>query len=115
MPTWWNGVYPSLVATPMRSEAVQSPEEVASLADTASTVSTVDSVRRLSMEAFSLATSISTRAYNPAAAPAGTGVPTATATGRTIGLINRVAAGHLANTPGGWGATSESEMDAGYL
>jgi hypothetical protein len=73
MTTWWNGVYPSLVATPMKSEAVQSPEEVASLADTASTVLTADSVRRLSMEAFSLATSISaapTTRRRPRPAPA---------------------------------------------
>ena len=73
MTTWWNDVYPSLIATPLKSEAVQLPDEAASLARTASTVSTVDSVRRLSMEAFSLATSLSTGAYNPAAAPAGTG------------------------------------------
>ena len=42
------------------------------------------------MEAFSLAISIATGAYNPAAAPAGTGVPTATATARTVQIISKV-------------------------
>jgi hypothetical protein len=116
MTTWWNDVFPSLVAAAMRSGAVLAhPDGVADLANDASSAATIDSVRRLSMEALSLATSIATGAYNPAAAPAGTGVPTATARARTIEIIRKVAAGHVANTPGGWGATSQSMFLAAYL
>jgi len=63
------------------------------------------------MEAFSLATSIATGAYDPV----GTGVPTATATARTIEIISKVVAGHLTSSPGGWGASSESMFFAAYL
>ena len=114
MTTWWNTIYPSLIAAPMKSEAMFG-DQVAPLTFSAATVSTTDSVRRLCMEAFSLATSLATGAYNPTAAPAGTGVATATATSRTIEIISKVAAGHLVNKSGGWGATTESELDAGYL
>jgi len=112
MTTWWNDVYPSLIAAPMRSEAALiSPDDVRRLTYSATTVSTVDSVRRLCMEAFSLATSIATGAYDPV----GTGVPTATATARTIEIISKVVAGHLTSSPGGWGASSESMFFAAYL
>jgi hypothetical protein len=112
--TWWNTIYPSLIAAPMKSEAMFG-DNTAPLTFSAATVSTTDSVRRLCMEAYSLATSLATGAYNPAAAPAGTGVPTATAASRTIQIISKVVAGHMVNTPGGWGATTESELDTGYL
>jgi hypothetical protein len=115
MTTWWKDVYPSLVAAPMRTGVVPGPGEVPSLMYSAASVNATDSVRRLSMEAFSLATSIGTGAYNPAAAPAGTGVPTATAASRTIQIISQVVAGHLTERPGGWGATSESMFCAAYL
>ena len=114
MTTWWNTIYPSLIGAPMKSEAMLG-DQVAPLMFSAATVSTTDSVRRLCMEAFSLATSLATGAYNPAAAPAGTGIPTATATSRTIELISKVVAGHLVNKSGGWGATTESELDTAYL
>ena len=67
MTTWWNHVYPSLKAAPMKSEAALiSPDDVRRLTYSATAVSTVDSVRRLCMEAFSLATSIATGADDPA-------------------------------------------------
>jgi hypothetical protein len=110
--TWWRDVYPSLVGAPMKSAAAQiSPDDVRGLTYSATTVSTVDSVRRLCMEAFSLATSIATGAYDPA----GTGVTTADATDRTIQIISKVVAGHLTSSPGGWGATSQSMFLASYL
>jgi hypothetical protein len=115
MTTWWNDVYPSLVAARMRTTVTPGPGEVPSLMFSAANVDTTDSVRRLSMEAFSLATSIATGAYNPAAAPAGTGVPTATAASRTIQIISKVVSGHLTERPAGWGATSESMFCAAYL
>ena len=100
MTTWWNTIYPSLIGAPMKSEATLG-DQVKPLTFSAATVSTTDSVRRLCMEAFSLATSLATGGYNPAAAPAGTGVATATATSRTIELISKVVAGHLVNKSGG--------------
>jgi hypothetical protein len=99
----------------MHSAVLISPDDVAALTFSATTVDTTDSVRRLSMQAYSLATAIATGAYNPAAAPAGTGVSTATATQRTVEIIARVVAGHDANAPGGWGATSQSMLDAAYV
>jgi hypothetical protein len=111
MTTWWNTIYPTLIAAPMRSSVTVSPDDVAALTYSAATVSTTDSVRRLIMEAYSLATAIGTGAYNPTA----TGVPTATATSRTVTIISRVTAGHVANATGGWGATSESMFYAAYL
>ena len=115
--TWWKSIYPSLAGAPMKSEILNaiSPDNVPALTFSATTVNTTDAVRRLSMEAFSLATSIATGAYNPAAAPAGTGVLTATATYDTLQIINKVASSHMVNMSGGWGATSESELDATYI
>jgi hypothetical protein len=113
MTTWWTSVYPSLVKTAMRSEI--SPDDVSALstdATSATTVDTSDNTRRLCMEAFSMAVSIATGAYNAALA---SGVPTATATTRTVQIISKVVAAHLVNTPGGWGATSESPFYAAYI
>ena len=119
MTTWWTSVYPSLVSAPMHSEIA--PDDVAALsteatsdASTASTVNTSDNTRRLCMEAFSLAVSLATGAYNPA----DTGTPqtsAATATARTVTIIGEVAAAHLVNKPGGWGATTESTFYAAYV
>jgi hypothetical protein len=132
--TWKNGIYPALIGAPMKSEI--SPDAVNALtatepetanapgaASAAASVNTTDSVRRLSMEAFSLATSIATGAYNPNSAQAatdpGTGVPTSTATSFTIQIIGKVVSQHLTSTPvstsGGWGATSESQIDSAYI
>jgi hypothetical protein len=113
MTTWWNDVYPSLAGTTMRSEI--SPDDVSALstdAISASTVNTTDNTRRLCMEAFSMAVSIATGAYNPADSG---NVSTATATSRTVQIISKVVAAHLVTTPGGWGATTESTFYAAYI
>ncbi len=128
MTTWKNKVYPAVVGAPMKSEIL--PNDVNALTGTeaetasaAASVNTTDSVRRLSMEAFSLATSIATGAYNPNpptdSTDPGTGVSTATATSFTVQIISKVAAAHLVNTPvsasSGWGATTESQLDSTYI
>jgi hypothetical protein len=115
MTTWWNTVYPHLIVAPMTSAAMPSIDDVTQLTFSAQTVVTTDSVRRLVMEAYSLATSIATGAYNPAAAPAGTGVTNAVATSRTIEIITKVVAGHITVKQHGWGATSQSSFLAAYL
>jgi hypothetical protein len=101
MTTWWNSVAPQLLAAPMTNATAFQPNGTA----------TTDVIRRLSSEAYSLATAISTGTYDPAA----TGVSTATATARVIQIINTVAAGHVVNTPGGWGANWQSMFWAAYL
>jgi hypothetical protein len=118
MTTWWNTVYPALVTSPLTSAATPPPEDVPALSigpvtasASAAAVNTTDAVRRLSMEAYSLATSLATGAYNPA----GTGVSTATATQRTVTIIGNVVAAHLTSRQHGWGATSQSMMDAAYI
>jgi len=129
MTTWWNTIEPALVGAPMKSEI--SPNDVQALTVTpssaanspaATTVNTTDSVRRLSMEAFSLATSIATGAYGQAysQAPSSVGnISTATATTRTVSIIAAVAAHHLTTTAvsstTGWGATTESQLDSAYI
>ncbi len=101
MTTWWNTVAPQLLAAPMTNATAFQPNGTAA----------TDVIRRLSSEAYSLAAAISTGAYDPAT----TGVPTATATARVAQIINTVAAGHLVNTPGGWGANWQSMFWASYL
>jgi hypothetical protein len=110
MTTWWNDVYPSLVRAPMHSQILL--DDVPALTISATTVNTGDNTRRLCMEAFSLAVSIATGAYNPADSG---NVSTATATRRTVTIISKVVAAHLANMPGGWGATTESTFYAAYV
>jgi len=115
MTTWWNDVYPSLVGAPMHSEIGMDDVSALSLSSTgsnAATVNTGDNTRRLCMEAFSMAVSLATGAYNPADSG---NVSTATATARTVQIISRVAAAHLVNMPGGWGATTESTFYAAYV
>jgi len=129
MTTWWTNVEPALIGAPMKSEI--SPNDVHALTGTesrtangsaATTVNTTDSIRRLSMEAFSLATSIATgeyqQAYNQAPSSVGN-VTTATATTRTVSIVSAVAAHHLTTTPvsttTGWGATTESQLDSAYI
>ncbi len=110
MTTWWNDVYPSLVSAPMRSQIT--PDDVAALGSAAASVDTRDNTRRLCMEAFSLAVSLATGAYDPAASG---NVATSTATSRTVTIIGKVVAAHLANKPGGWGASTESTFYAAYI
>lgn len=92
--TWWSSVAPALLTGPMTNAAA----------------STTGAVRRLSMQAYGLATALATGAYDPA----DTGVSTATATADAIRVINTVAAGHMVNAPGGWGATWDSDYYAAY-
>jgi hypothetical protein len=115
MTTWWNTVYPHLIAAPMTSAAMPSVDDVTQLTFSPSTVQSVDAVRRLAMEAYSLATSISTGAYNPSAAPAGTGVATAVATSRTVEIISRLVASHITVKQRGWGVTYQSPFLAAYV
>ena len=95
MTTWWNGEAQTLLADPLTSSAQSDPE---------------DTVRRLSMEAFSLSTAIATGAYDPSV----TTVPVSTATARTVSLISRVASTHVSNQSNGWGASWQSTMWSGY-
>jgi hypothetical protein len=128
--TWWKNVAPALLGAPMKSEI--SPNDVQALTVTGpsasnapaatTTVNTGDAVRRLSMEAFSLATSIATGEYNQAytQAPASVGnVSTATATQDAVKIISTIAAHHLTVTPvsstTGWGASTESQLDSAYI
>lgn len=124
--TWRTSIEPALIGAPLKSEVMLSPDDVKALtankpetalapqtAGAAATVNTTDAVRRLCMEALSLATSISTGAYN---APAG--YTTAQATSFTVGIISKIVSQHLTTTPvstsGGWGATTESQLDSAY-
>jgi hypothetical protein len=113
MTTWWNSVYPSLAAAPMKSQSVpDSPSAIGITPAAASAVNTSDNTRRMCMEAYSLAVSLTTGAYNPAASG---NVSAATATSRTVTIINKVVGAHLVNMPGGWGATTESTFYAAYI
>lgn len=94
MTTWWNSVAPGLLATPMT--------DAGSLANSA--------IRRLSMQAYSLATALATNEYDASA----TGVPVATARADVAQIINTVAAGQMVNTPGGWGQAWGDDLYAAY-
>ncbi len=96
MTTWWKDVAPSLLAYPINSDEQHNSQDV---------------VRRLSMESFSLSTSLATKTYNQTAV----GVTTATATTRTIQMIDRVASMHVTNHKDGWGACWQSSMWSNYV
>lgn len=93
--TWWPATAPSLLAKPMDSKQQSDG---------------TDSVRRLSMESFSLAVSLRTGAYSPQV----TGVSSAQATAVAIRLVDAVASAHAANRMGGWGESWQSAMWASY-
>lgn len=95
MTTWWAGDAVSLLKDPLTN---------------ASARGSTDPVRRLSMEAFSLATSLSTCAYNPAI----TGVSKDVATARAVQLISYVASHHVANKVDGWGGGWQGGLWTGY-
>jgi hypothetical protein len=101
MTTWWNSVAPSLLNAPLTNTTAFNTGDQ----------TTYDSIRRLSSEAYSLATAIATGEYNPTV----TGVSTAIATTRVEQIISAVAQAHLVNTPGGWGANWQSMFWAAYL
>lgn len=94
MTTWWNSVAPGLLTEPL-TNAQDGSDAV---------------IRRLASEAYSLATSLTSGAYDPTA----TGVPASTATADAVQLITAVANAHMANSPGGWGAKWTSSFDAAY-
>jgi hypothetical protein len=88
---WWPQVAPTLMAAPMDRNAQRDG---------------ADSIRRLSMEAFSLAASLRTGAYDAAA----TNVTPAAAEQAAASIVNRVAATHVANRANGWGGSWQSAL-----
>lgn len=94
--TWWPSTAPLLLAKPMDGKQKSDP---------------TDSVRRLGMESFSLAMSLTTGAYSPQV----TGVSAAKATAIAVRLVDAVAASHAANRVGGWGESWQSAMWASYV
>lgn len=96
MTPWWNDVAPALLAYPINSNEQHNSQDV---------------VRRLSMQAFSIGTSLATNAYDETAI----GVPADIATTRTIQMIDRVASMHVTNHADGWGACWQSPMWSNYV
>ncbi len=94
--TWWPTTAKSLLAAPMLANQQYDPN---------------DSVRRLGMEAFSLAVSLREGAYDPAV----TGMSAANATGVIARIVDAVAADHISNRLGGWGGSWQSDMWASYV
>ncbi len=89
--TWWPTVAPGLLTSPLDKNAQ---------------ADSTDAVRRLSMEAFSLATSLASGAYDPIQ----TGASTQTATNVVTQIVNTVACRHRANRVSGWGGSWQSAM-----
>lgn len=69
-----------------------------------------DPVRRLSMEAFSLATALSTNTYDSTV----TGVSKDVAIARTVQLIRYVHSQHVSNTVNGWGSDWQGSLWSSY-
>ena len=93
--TWWTGTAPGLLATPHGSNAQ---------------LDATDSIRRLSMEAFSLSVALATGAYDPAA----NATTASQATGIISQIVVNVACSHRANHVGGWGSSWQSAMWSSY-
>ncbi len=89
--TWWPQTAPGLLVAPMTSTSFGP-----------------DDVRRVSMEALSLAIALRTGAYDPSA----TGVSAAGATQVVAEIVSVVAAHHRANVVGGWGSSWQSPLFA---
>ena len=115
MTTWWNDVYPALIAAPMHSEI--SPDDVAALSINSAEARPPQSTRvttrgGCAWRRSDLAVSIATGAYNPADSG---GISTTEAT-TAHGHDHREGRGRpLVNMPGGWGASSESTFYAAYI
>lgn len=92
MTTWWNGPAQTLLAVNLPGN-------------------THDAVRRLSMEALSLSTSLATGVYDQTVI----GVTNSAALDRTAQLIASVASWHMTNRAGGWGEGWQTPMWAGTL
>lgn len=95
MTTWWNSVAPGLLTTPLTADAQSDGQ---------------DTVRRLAMTAFGLSAALASGSYDATA----TGVSADVATSRTVQLLDRVAATHVASAPGGWGASWQSTLWSNY-
>lgn len=95
MNTWWSGAGASLLTDPLTQ---------------ASARASADPVRRLSMEAFGLATSLSTCAYDASV----TGVSSDVAMQRTVQLISYVASHHVSNKVDGWGGGWQGSLWTAY-
>ncbi|GAA1900704.1 hypothetical protein [Lapillicoccus jejuensis] len=98
MGTWWQTVAPGLLAAPAGRTMV-----------TTGTSPTVDPVRRLSMTALALSTSLATGAYDESSV----GVPAAVARQRLVTILRRVTTTHAATTPDGWGDSWQSTLWSG--
>ena len=85
---WWSGPAQTLLVEPLDQDVPN------------------DAVRRLSMEALALATGAATGGFQR---------DQYTAAERADTLIRRVASQHLVNTPGGWGDSWQSPMNAGIV
>jgi hypothetical protein len=96
MTTWWNTVAPGLLSEPLTNYEDDRVDPV---------------IRRVGSEAYSLATALTSGAYDPNA----TGVSAAAATADAVQLVTAVAHAHMANTPGGWGARWTSSFEAAYV
>ncbi len=94
--TWWPSVAKSLLAQRM---------------DVNQQYDSNDSVRRLGMEAFSLAVSLREGAYDPSV----TGMSAADATAVVAHIVDVVSADHVANRLGGWGGSWQSSLWASYV
>ncbi|MCW2523699.1 MAG: hypothetical protein JWO63_2034 [Frankiales bacterium] len=92
--TWWPGAGQQLLAAPMTSSATL----------------VTDGIRRLSMEAFSLAVSLRTGAYSASV----TGVSAASATAVVRQIVSRVSCGYRASSVGGWGESWQSSLWSSY-
>jgi hypothetical protein len=90
MLTWWPNVAPGLLANPVAAN---------------------DNIRRLGMQALGLSTSLATGTYDPAIA----GVSAATATARTIQVIDVASANHIANKAGGWYSDWQSTLWSSFI
>ncbi len=96
--TWWPTTAPKLLKLPFDQSAQSSSQ---------------DQIRRVSMEAFSLAVSLSTGAYVQDQA-ATNPVSKAAATSDVVTIVTAVACSHLANRVGGWGSSWQSSMWDSY-
>ncbi len=97
MTTWWTTDGAKLLNTPLTNLKDQ-------------TINTQDPVRRLAMEAFSMAVALSTNTYDPVK----TGVTSDVALARTIQIIRYVNDQHVANRVNGWGSDWQGSLWSSY-
>jgi hypothetical protein len=95
MGTWWAGAGANLLKDPLNDDTSRS---------------SADPVRRLAMEAFSMAASLSTCGFDPTTA----GVSKDLATQRTVQLISYLASRHVSNKVDGWGGGWQGSLWTAY-